>query len=249
MVFPQLGYCCVRPAPERIPGRIARPAVSPAAATPRWYTTGPSRGAPAAAAVTKAESGAPDPSFRTSAATEKPPHRSIERPTLPLRIEPQRIQLPAQPGELALGQLAGGGDGALAEPGGVAGAVQVLPGLAIADGADCRQVERHGMVAQGRQRAQRTDLVEESGGKHGLEARGDARVQRIAPFGGDHQLQYPDRQPPRCRRLALPAADRTTAEAEHLQRALDALGVAGLDAGGGIGIDARQLGVHRRPAA
>src|SRR5690606_24815958 len=88
-----------------------------------------------------------------------------------------------------------------------------------------------------------------SGGKHGLEARGDARVQRIAPFGGDHQLQYPDRQPPRCRRLALPAADRTTAEAEHLQRALDALGVAGLDAGGGIGIDARQLGVHRRPAA
>src|SRR5690606_30535593 len=92
-------------------------------------------------------------SLRTSAATEKPPHRSIDRPALPLRIEPQRIQLPAQPGELALGQLAGGGNGAFAEPGGVAGAVQVLPGLAIADGADRGQVERRGMVAQGRQRA------------------------------------------------------------------------------------------------
>src|SRR5690606_26143673 len=67
-------------------------------------------------------------SLRTSAATEKPPHRSIDRPALPLRIEPQRIQLPAQPGELALGQLAGGGDGALTELRDVAYAVEVLPG-------------------------------------------------------------------------------------------------------------------------
>src|SRR3546814_14299116 len=47
------------------------------------------------------------------------------------RIEPARIELAAQPGQLALGQLAGGVDGALAELAGRPGAVQILPGLDI----------------------------------------------------------------------------------------------------------------------
>src|SRR3546814_17976822 len=41
------------------------------------------------------------------------------------RIEPARIELAAQPGQLALGQLAGGVDGALAEFAGRHGAVQM----------------------------------------------------------------------------------------------------------------------------
>src|SRR3546814_14351275 len=60
------------------------------------------------------------------------------------RIEPARIELAAQPGQLALGQLAGGVDGALAELAGRHGAVQMLPGLAIPDRADRRSEERRG---------------------------------------------------------------------------------------------------------
>src|SRR3546814_1556219 len=64
------------------------------------------------------------------------------------RIEPARIELAAQPGQLALGQLAGGVDGALAEFAGRHGAVQMLPGLAIPDRADRRQIQRRRMRTQ-----------------------------------------------------------------------------------------------------
>src|SRR3546814_17170346 len=66
------------------------------------------------------------------------------------RIEPARIELAAQPGQLALGQLAGGVDGALAEFAGRHGAVQMLPGLAIPDRADRRQLQRRRMRTQPR---------------------------------------------------------------------------------------------------
>src|SRR3546814_2678597 len=51
------------------------------------------------------------------------------------------------------------------------------------------------------------------------------------------------------RRVALPLADRPTAEAEHFQRTLDALRIGCVDARGGVRIDARQFGMQRRPAA
>ena len=47
-------------------------------------------------------------------------------------VEPARIKLAAQPGQLALGQLAGGEDGPVAEAGRIALPVQVFPGLAVA---------------------------------------------------------------------------------------------------------------------
>src|SRR3546814_18549725 len=47
------------------------------------------------------------------------------------RIEPARIEPAAQPGQLALGQLAGGVAGALAELAGRPGAVQIPPPPAI----------------------------------------------------------------------------------------------------------------------
>src|SRR5690606_29979898 len=201
MVFPQLGYCCVRPAPcTGLPGRIARPAVSPAAATSRWYTTGAPARAAGADQVTEAAvpartpgrkpgegelSWASDrsadglggpPRFRTSGSVaQEAADRDVETVGLRGRVEPARVELSAQPGELALGQLAGGGDGLVAEARRVAAAVEVLPGLAVADRADRGQVERGRMGLQLRQRPQRAHLVEEAGGEHRVEAAGDAR--------------------------------------------------------------------------
>ena len=60
--------------------------------------------------------------------------------TLPGGVGPERVELAAQPRPLALGELAGGGDGAFAERRRVGRAVEVVPGLAIADGADRGQV-------------------------------------------------------------------------------------------------------------
>src|SRR3546814_13268526 len=55
------------------------------------------------------------------------------------RIEPARIELAAPPGQLALGQLAGGVGGASAAFAGRYGAVQILPGLATPDREGRRQ--------------------------------------------------------------------------------------------------------------
>src|ERR671934_241189 len=50
-------------------------------------------------------------------------------------------------------------------------------------------------------------------------------------------------------RRALKRGERLSGQAPHLQRALDALRVAGRDAPRALRIDARELGVQRRPAA
>src|SRR3546814_9461821 len=63
----------------------------------------------------------------------------------------------------------------------------------------------------------------------------------------DHQFQHPARRARAGRRVALPLADRPTAEAEHFQRTLDALRIGCVDARGGVRIDARQFGMQRRP--
>src|SRR5690606_6867271 len=92
-------------------------------------------------------------------------------------IEPARIELPAQPGELALGELARRGDPPLPQFPDVALPVEVFPGLAVAHRTDGREVERCRMAAQLRQGAQRPHLVEETRGKHRVEAPGDPPVQ------------------------------------------------------------------------
>ena len=77
-------------------------------------------------------------------------------------VEPAGVQLAAQPGELPLGQLAGGGDGAFAEGRRIALPVQELPRLAVTDGAHGRQVQRRGDRLQAGQGAQPADFVEEA---------------------------------------------------------------------------------------
>src|SRR5690606_41837399 len=96
-----------------------------------------------AAGVTKGQSGPARPHFRASRgyfgsalATEEAAHRRVDVPALPGRVEPQRVELAAQPGELALGQLAGGGNGAFAQLRGIGRALQVFPGLPVADAPD-----------------------------------------------------------------------------------------------------------------
>jgi hypothetical protein len=89
-------------------------------------------------------------------------------------------------------------------------------------------------------------LVEQAGVQHGVEARIQALVQPGAVFGLDA-----DQGPVHARLtrgLRMPFAQGATAAAKHLQRALDALRVAGVQAGGGVRVDPRQLGVQRRPA-
>src|SRR5690606_8903206 len=73
---------------------------------------------------------------------EERPQRGLERATPVLRIEPPRVQFPAQPGDLALGELPGGEDGPVAEGRRVGHAVEVFPCLAVADGTDRGQVQR-----------------------------------------------------------------------------------------------------------
>ncbi len=148
----------------------------------------------------------------------------------------------AQPGELAFGELAGGGDGLLAELLGADVAVQVMPGLAVAHGADRGQ--RGAEVAA---LAKDAHFVEKTGGQHLLESLGDARVQHAAirrfqredAQGQGVVIRAPGSQMRR---------ERPTAELPHFQRALDALGVARSKAGRGDRIDFGQPGVQRGPA-
>src|SRR5690606_35404472 len=123
------------------------------------------------------------------------------------RIEPARGQFAAQPGELALGELAGGGDGLGAEGGGIGEAVQMAPGLAVADRAHGWQLRVQARVA-----AQAADLVQEAGLEHGLEAQRDALVQLGTVGGGDHQAQDAVRERT-VGAVLLPVADRPAAQA------------------------------------
>ena len=126
----------------------------------------------------------------------------------------------------------------------------MLPGLAITDRAQRRKIQRRRVRAQFRQCAQHAHFVEETCVEHRVETALDARVQDRAILRRHREFQHPARKCPRCRsRLALPVADRPAAEPIHLQRTLDPLRIGGVDARGGDGIDLREFGVHRRPAA
>ena len=108
-------------------------------------------------------------------------HRGMESGGVEDRVENQCIQLSAQPGELALGQLAGREDGAVAEFVHRGRAIQVLPRLSITDRAQRRQFERCGMRLELRNRAQRTHLIEEPVFEHRI----DTLQLGIAPYEHD----------------------------------------------------------------
>ena len=81
----------------------------------------------------------------------------------------------AQPGELALGELAGGGNAFFGEIGIIARAGQIIPSLAVADAAHRWHVGRQ--VAT---RAQGGHFIDQAAGQHVTKALGDAAMQ--APF-------------------------------------------------------------------
>src|SRR3546814_8931955 len=88
--------------------------------------------------------------------------RLFERTAVTFRVEPARAELAPQPGDLALGQLAGGEDRTIAEGRRVGEAIQVLPGLAVADGAQRRQLQRRRVRCECRPCPQGAHLVEET---------------------------------------------------------------------------------------
>src|SRR5690606_41744778 len=76
----------------------------------------PGEGEPSWASDRSADGLGGPPRFRTSGSVaQEAADRDVETVGLRGRVEPARVELSAQPGELALGQLAGGGDGLVAE--------------------------------------------------------------------------------------------------------------------------------------
>ncbi len=143
----------------------------------------------------------------------------------------------AQPGELALGELAGRRRAALVQLA-VEAAVERRPGLPVADGA-----HRGQPGVQVAPRAQPAHLVDEAGVEHGPKAQVDAPPQPLAVG----RLQRDQRRVRKrlCRgdraAVAQVRRQRHAADAVHLERALDALRVAGGQARGGDGVDALQF--------
>ncbi len=99
-------------------------------------------------------------------------------------IQFHRARPRTQPGQLALGKLPGSSDPLFTQCFHVDDAVETGPGLAIANRPHRRQigVERVA-VTQG------IDLVDQTVGEHGIEARGDALVQHGTVGGKQGQLQ------------------------------------------------------------
>ena len=124
--------------------------------------------------------------------------------------------LAAQPGQLALGELARGSDAALDERIHVELAVQVFPRLPIADRAHRRMAG-----AEAGPRAQPSHFVHEAALEHVAETLRDTLVQHGAVAGPHHELQHAVRQALRPR--ALLCRQRPAGERDHFERALDAL--------------------------
>ncbi len=117
----------------------------------------------------------------------------------------------------------------------------MAPHLAVADRPQGRQIA----AVAGRPQAR--DLVQQTGREHGLKARIDGRVKRVA---GRRRQDQPQRgRACDCRGLRLPVTERPAGAAVYLQAATDALAIGRRDARRRCGIDTGQLGVQRRPAA
>jgi hypothetical protein len=121
-------------------------------------------------------------------------------------------------------------------------AVLHFPYLAVADAAHRRQVERQRVLL-----AQHRHFVLQPGFQHRVEALGDARVQDAAVRG-----QQADREEVERRLLLCSFGEqrrhRAASEAIDLERALHALRVGRVQAGGGFRVDLGEFGMDGRPA-
>src|SRR6185437_17123268 len=142
-------------------------------------------------------------------------------------------------GELALRQLAGGGDAPLYGLGKAAFTLEMRPELAVTDGA-------HRGMASGEvvPAVERPHLIEESGGHHRVEAAGEALMQQRAAARGEcpgFERHARERAHSSALQFRQPSAGRET----NLQSPLNSLAVVGADARRRLGIQTPELGVKR----
>src|SRR5215469_6903149 len=169
-------------------------------------------------------------------------HVAIPRQLVAIRVEPARGCLGTHPGELALGELARGGNTLRDGIGEAVLTLEVRPELAVADCAHRRVARREVTPAM-----ERPHLIEEAGGHHRVEARGEALMQHRAAARGERpslQWQAGERTHGRALQLGEPPSGREA----NLQSPLNSLAVVGVDTPGGLGVEAHQLNVKRRPA-
>src|SRR6185437_1475121 len=171
-----------------------------------------------------------------------PTHVAIPRQLIAFRVEPAWGCFRAHPSELALGELAGGGDSPLDRFGEPALTFEMRPELAIPDGAHRGMADSEIASA-----IQRLHLIEEAGSHHRVEAAGEALMQhRAAARGQRPGLERHVSE--RAHGLALQLGEPPAGRMANLQSSLNSLAVVGIDAGGGCGIQARELTVQRGPA-
>ena len=164
----------------------------------------------------------------------KHPLRQVRRKA----IQFNDVRRGAQPGELAFRQLARGGDAFLQQFRFGDFTLQKFPGLTVADAA-----HRGHVTVQRIFLAQSAQFVQQALFQHIRKARGDALVQHGAVGGNQRDGQ--DAVGQRVLFLLLDQhRHRLPAEEIDFHRALDALRVGGMQAGGGFGIDLGQLGVQ-----
>jgi hypothetical protein len=94
------------------------------------------------------------------------------------------------------------------------------------------------------------DFIDEPVAQHRPETRRDARMQpaALARLECDQRRSRRVRMRPVGRRVSMPGGERPAADPVHFERALDPLRVERREPRGGRWIDARELGVKRRPA-
>src|SRR5258706_15472704 len=137
----------------------------------------------------------------------------------------------AQPGELALGGLAGSGDAAVAQLVLAESALEKFPDLPVARRAHARQRRM-----QGKAGFQGTHLADEPRGEHRIEARSNVRV-KLRSLRHERERLERERQ---WRVLAeLDLRQRLAGQLPDLERALNALRVVRLDALRRFGVDLR----------
>jgi hypothetical protein len=169
----------------------------------------------------------------------------MTHPALELRrIGGNRVDLAeaAQPRQLALGELPGGGGASVAQLGHREFPFKALPRLPVADRAHARQRGAQAVAA-----AQLTHLIDQPAGQHRLEALGNAAMERVAILRNQRKGLQLEGQLGTL--AALQGTQWLAGEPPNLECALDALGVARRDAACRRRIDGLQLRMQRWPAA
>jgi hypothetical protein len=156
----------------------------------------------------------------------------------------------AQPGDLPLGELARGGDAALAQVGQglgigrrVAAGVERFPGLPVAHAAHRGQVGRQVAARAQRRTSSRKPAASMASKRSAMRAVqpgaiGGLQREQHAAFGGLGRLVV----------ARMKARQRLAAAFPHLERALDALAVLRREPRGRHGVDLREPRVHGGPA-